>query len=283
MPLSVKRTGKFVVHTDGEPAVVSYRVAQSDHAAEVDIVFELDGLAVERVLAGLDKVCQAPKVVSRCDLIHTAACLVIPIVALRGLCGKRNGVKFNVVVSCGIALGIRLFKAVHLDVIAVKEPVGDVCKAVGNGHGFEIALAGVTVYIVAREAEFGDAERAVSERKARAFGHDGGNILLVAAADIGTEIEICNVAGVDYALEFSRLPKLLVGLLEYGLGEGVRLDVLDAGDIQSLEPARLIERGVVYLLNACGQLELDDAVAQREGGNAYLLHALGHSQLKTVA
>ena len=90
---------------------------------------------------------------------------------------------------------------------------------------------------MAREAEFGDAERAVSERKARAFGHDGGNILLVAAADIGTEIEICDVSGVDYALEFSVLPKILVGLLKYGFGEGIRLDGFNAGDVERLESA----------------------------------------------
>ena len=237
MPLSVKRTGKFVVHTDGEPAVVAYRVAQSGHAAEVNVVFELDGLARKAVLADLDKFSQAPKVVSRCNLIHAAACLVIPIVAISGLCGERNGVKFNVVVPCGIAFSIRFFKSVHLDVIAVKEPVGDVCKAIGNGHGFEIALAGVKVYIVAREAEFGDAERAVSERKARAFGHDGGNILLVAAADIGTEIEICDVSGVDYALKFSGFPQVFVVFLKYRFCKCVCLDNLNSGNIERFESA----------------------------------------------
>ena len=283
VPLPVERAGKLAVDAEREPFVGLDRVAERSHAAEVDVVFEPDGLARKAVLTGLDQVGKTPEVSGGGKLIHAALRLIVPVVGLARLFRKHNGVERDVVVSLRIMLGIRRFKAIHIEGIAVKEPVRDVGEAVGHGDGLEVALTGITVDIVAREAEFRDAERPVAQRDARVLGHLGGVIFPAAAcAGIRSEVQVGDVSGVDDAGELPGLPEVFVGLLKDGLGEGVGLDRLDAGEVERLEAARLIKRGVADLLHARGQLELEDAVAQREGRQTDLLHAVGHGELQAV-
>ena len=281
--LPVERAGKLAVDAEREPFVGLDRVAERSHAAKVDVVFEPDGLARKAVLTSLDQVCKTPEIAGGGKLIHAALRLIVPVVALARLFRKHNGVERDVAVSLRIMLGVGCFKAVHIEGIAVKEPVRDVGEAVGHGDGLEVALAGIAVGIVTRKAEFRDAERPVAQRDARVFGHLGGVVFPAAAcAGIRSEVQVGDVSGVDDAGELPCLPEVFVGLLKDGLGEGVGLDRLDAGEVERLEAARLIKRGVADLLHARGQLELEDAVAQREGRQADLLHAVGHGEFQTV-
>ena len=261
--LPVERAGKLAVDANREPFVGLDRVAERGHAAEVDVVFEPDGLVRKAVLAGLDEVGKTPEVAGRGDLIHAVLRLVVPVVGLDRLVRKPDGVEGDVVVSLCVALGIGRFKAVHIEGIAVKEPVRDVGEAVGHGDGPEVLPAGVTVNVVARKAELRDAERPVAQHDARVLGHLGRVIFPAAArAGVRPEVQVGDVSGVDDAGELPGLPEVFIGLLKDGLGKGVGLDRPDAGEVERLEAARLIKRGVADLLHARGQLELEDAVAQ---------------------
>ena len=261
--LPVERAGKLAVDADREPFVGLDRVAERGHAAEVDVVFEPDSLAGEAVLTGLDEVCKPPEVAGCGKLIHAVLRLVVPVVGLDRLFRKPDGVERDVVVPLCVALCVGCFKAVHIERIAVKEPVRDVGEGVGHGDGLEVLPAGVTVDVVARKAELRDAERPVAQRDARVLGHPGGVIFPAAArAGVGSEVQVGDVPGIDDAGELPGLPEVFIGLLKDGLGEGVGLDRPDAGEVERLEAARLIKRGVADLLHARGQLELEDAVAQ---------------------